>query len=198
MLKHIVLVGALAAAALPGAARAGWPVHGIVDFSGSSIHPNSGSSDPGTGYSITPAFSLTENLYLFTGYSHGDIPAKAPGRGSAVSDTYSVAVKYLYVQSPLIRWLPAITCYDAHRSAAGVDSTTRGHDLAFGLRLEASGRLELIADLHHTDLGTVYNNVTLGFLYRLSQSTAAGAFYNRGISAGREDHTATALLRLYF
>ena len=192
-------LAAILAACLPMAAQAEEPTLGFLQLGYIDLHPDpAGGYDPGSGYSVLLARELPDDFIVLGEFAHTHKPAQLPAQGELSEDDYVVGGKYIHPLTEELRWVTALTYEQDRDRFAGATDTSQGYDFVQGLRVEASDRLELIADLHHSHIGSSKNALTLGLVYRWSFRFGGGLLYSRSDGAGLRDDTGTLFLRVYY
>jgi hypothetical protein len=182
-----------------GAAQAEEPVRGFMQFGYLADRPAAGKdTGAGDGYALALAYELPDDFVLFTGYDHLPHPLLTPPAGDGHEDDYEAGAKFIYPVSESLRWVTALAYAEEHDSGPGGSSMERGYDVVQGLRIEATEHLELIADLHHSRVGSSSNALTLGCVQAVSPHFAVVGLYNHSRSKGLDDDSYELALRVYY
>lgn len=182
----------------PGLVRAAEPAHGLAQLDYIADRPEGGGeAREGNGYEVTIGYQLPGNLVAFGEYEHLRHSLPSPAFGSREETDYTAGLKLTYPANTRLRWVAALA-YEEERDTAAIGATReRGYDFVQGLRILATSRLELVADLHHEVVGASSNAVALGFVQGLASRVAIECLFKRSYSEGRYDNSYHLGLRMY-
>ena len=182
-----------------GSGRAEEPVSGFVQAGYLADRPAAGKdTGAGDGYALAAAYELPHDFVVFVSYDHLPHPILTPPAGDGHEDDYDAGAKFIYPVSQDLRWVTALAYAEEHDHNPGGASTDRGYDFVQGLRIEATEHLELIADLHHSRVGSSSNALTLGFVQGLTPRFAVFGAYSHSRSKGLDDDSYELALRVYY
>jgi hypothetical protein len=173
-----------------GPALAQQPPRGVVELDYIADRPQAGGeAGDGYGYEITAGYQLAGPVAAFGEYKHLLNPLRPRTLGLVEENAYKGGLELTQPVTAKLHWVSALI-YEAEHDAAGTGaSTERGYDLIQGLRLEATPRLELIADLHYATVGRATNAVVVGFAEAIAPRFAFQCLLEHIRSGGRYDNS---------
>lgn len=163
---------------------------GVVELDYISDRPQAGGdTGDGYGYEVAVGYQLAGPVAAVGEYKHLLNPLRPLGLGLVEEGAYKAGLQLTQPVTPRLHWASALIYEVEHDAAVTGASTERGYDLIQGLRIEATPRLELIADLHYATAGRATNAVVVGFAAGITTRFALQCLLEHIRSAGRYDNS---------
>lgn len=173
-----------------GPALAQQSARGVVELDYIADRPQAGGdADNGYGYEVAVGYQVAGPVAAVGEYKHLLNPLRPHGLGLVEENAYKGGLELTQPVTPGLHWASALIYEVEHDAAVIGASTERGYDLIQGLRIEATPRLELIADLHYATVGRATNAIVVGFADAIAPRFALQCLLEHIRSAGRYDNS---------